>query len=160
MAAAIEASLLVRAMEEDDLDRVMVIEEASYEFCWTRRIFADCLRVGYTCLVLAQDEEVYGYGVLMLGPQEAHVLNVCIAESLRGQGWARHLMHELTDVSIRSGCRELFLEVRPSNPIALNLYTSLGFHEIGMRPGYYKTQSGREDAIVMAMSLEGIAPHR
>jgi ribosomal-protein-alanine N-acetyltransferase len=45
----------------------------------------------------------------------------------------------------------MFLEVRPSNPKAIKLYRSLGFNEIGMRPGYYPAANGkREDAIVMA----------
>ena len=29
------------------------------------------------------------------------------------------------------------LEVRPSNQVAINLYTSLGFRSVGQRPKYY-----------------------
>jgi ribosomal-protein-alanine N-acetyltransferase len=48
----------------------------------------------------------------------------------------------------------VFLEVRPSNTAAVALYESLGFNEIGMRPGYYKTENGeREDALMMAYTL-------
>ena len=160
MVAVLDNQYTVRLMEEEDLDQVIAIEEASYEFCWTRKIFADCLRAGYTCLVLTDQEEVLGYGILLIGPQESHVLNVCIAEPIRGLGWARHMMREMIDMSIRCKCLELYLEVRPSNPVAYGLYESLGFNEVGLRPNYYKARDGREDAIVMALSLQGMEVSR
>ncbi|MCB1756462.1 MAG: ribosomal protein S18-alanine N-acetyltransferase [Gammaproteobacteria bacterium] len=153
MVAAFDNNFYVRLMEPEDLPQVMAIEKASYDFCWSERIFRDCMRVGYCCLVLADHDEVHGYAILMIGPQEAHVLNICIEECWRGRGWARQLMYEMIDFSAHNGCRELFLEVRPSNPVAYGLYDSMGFNEIGRRANYYKAHGGREDAIVMAMSL-------
>ena len=43
--------------------------------------------------------------------------------------------------------------LRPSNPVAKELYESLGFMEIGRRPSYYPARGGREDAIVMALDM-------
>lgn len=154
MVAAFDNDFCVRLMEEEDLPQIMAIETASYEFCWNERIFRDCMRVGYCCLVLADHDVIHGYGILMVGPQEAHVLNICIENLSRGQGWARHMMLEMIDFSAGADCSELFLEVRPSNPVAFGLYESLGFNEIGRRPNYYKAHGGREDAIVMALTLK------
>ena len=47
----------------------------------------------------------------------------------------------------------LFLEVRQSNRAAIQLYDAMGFHQIGVRVGYYPTKKGNEDAIVMAKAL-------
>jgi ribosomal-protein-alanine N-acetyltransferase len=47
----------------------------------------------------------------------------------------------------------VFLEVRPSNVVACDLYRSLGFNEIGVRRNYYPAQKGHEDALVMALDL-------
>jgi ribosomal-protein-alanine N-acetyltransferase len=47
----------------------------------------------------------------------------------------------------------VFLEVRPSNPLAKALYESVGFVEIGRRPRYYPARDGREDAVVMVLEL-------
>jgi ribosomal-protein-alanine N-acetyltransferase len=47
----------------------------------------------------------------------------------------------------------VFLEVRPSNLAAVQLYQTLGFNEIGVRRGYYPTPRGHEDAQVMALDL-------
>lgn len=150
-----DTHLIVRSMEEEDILQVMSIEKESYDFCWTEKIFRDCMKSGYCCLVLVdKDDNVFGYAVLMIGVGESHVLNICVTNSHRGRGWARHIMLEMIDFSQRVKCSDMFLEVRPSNPIAYGLYQSLGFNDVGMRPGYYKANGGREDAIVMAKSLE------
>jgi ribosomal-protein-alanine N-acetyltransferase len=47
----------------------------------------------------------------------------------------------------------LFLEVRRSNKNAILLYEKKGFNEVGIRPNYYKTTNGNEDAILMAFSF-------
>jgi ribosomal-protein-alanine N-acetyltransferase len=47
----------------------------------------------------------------------------------------------------------MLLEVRPSNEAAIRLYQRYGFERIGVRRGYYPTEGGREDAIVMRISL-------
>jgi ribosomal-protein-alanine N-acetyltransferase len=47
----------------------------------------------------------------------------------------------------------MLLEVRPSNPGAQAMYRRRGFQPIGRRPDYYRTEAGREDAIVMRRPL-------
>ena len=47
----------------------------------------------------------------------------------------------------------VFLEVRPSNDMAMKLYSDAGFDEVGMRRNYYPAKHGREDALIMARSL-------
>ena len=49
--------------------------------------------------------------------------------------------------------QDVFLEVRPSNLHAIALYQSLGFVEVGRRRGYYQAEVGREDALVLKLSL-------
>jgi ribosomal-protein-alanine N-acetyltransferase len=51
------------------------------------------------------------------------------------------------------GARTMLLEVRPSNPAALAMYARYGFLRIGSRRGYYPARDGREDAIVMRVTL-------
>ena len=68
-------------------------------------------------------------------------------------GLGRRLLMRLLDVIRWSGAERVFLEVRPSNPVAQKLYASIGFTEIGRRPRYYPARDGREDAIVMELVL-------
>jgi len=52
------------------------------------------------------------------------------------------------------GSKKIFLEVRISNAIAIDLYKAAGFKEIGLRKNYYRLKEGREDAILMSKSLK------
>lgn len=147
------ASATLRVMEVADLDRVMQNEVRAYAFPWTRGIFVDCLRAGYENWVLEHAGDVIGHGVLSVAAGEAHVLNVCVGRDFQGKGLGRVLTTHLIE---RARVREaslLFLEVRPSNHVALQLYTSLGFNEIGVRRNYYPAHNGHEDARVLAMEL-------
>lgn len=151
MAVVIKPAIQLRAMRLDDLDAVSVLEDASYAFPWTRGIFDDCVKTGHSCWVLCVDGEIAGYGILSMGAGEAHVLNVCIGPVWRSRGLGRHLLGRLLDLARWNGAERVFLEVRPSNPLAKTLYESVGFLEIGRRPRYYPAHAGREDAIVMVL---------
>jgi len=72
---------------------------------------------------------------------------------MHGQGLGRRLLQHLIATAGRESADTLFLEVRISNWAAYCLYISMGFNEIGLRPGYYPTKDGREDAMVLALSL-------
>ncbi len=147
------ASPELRRMLPEDLDRVIAIEASAYESPWSRAIFADCLRAGYECCVLARENEIIGYAVLSSGANESHILNVCVMPAEQGNGYGRRLVKRLIDIARWQRSERVFLEVRPSNPHAIALYESVGFNEFGRRPNYYPGKRGREDALVMAMEL-------
>ena len=144
----------LRPMREADLDEIMRIELRAYPFPWTRGIFRDCMHAGYPMWVQERDGTIVGYGVLSIGVEEAHVLNLCTASGSEGQGLGRRMLQALLRVARGFGSQRVFLEVRLSNPRAIALYDRSGFNEIGRRPRYYPAaNNGREDAIVMAMEL-------
>jgi ribosomal-protein-alanine N-acetyltransferase len=153
MAAVVKPVIQVRGMRIEDVATVSTLENASYEFPWSAGIFSDCVKAGHPCWVLSVDSVIAGYGILSMGAGEAHLLNVCVDPAYRGQGLGRHLLGRLLDIARWNGAERLFLEVRPSNPLAKALYESVGFGEIGRRPRYYPARNGREDAIVMARDL-------
>ena len=149
--APCDASL--RPMREADLDAVMRIEARAYPFPWTPGIFRDCLRAGYPMWVQENAGAIVGYGVLSIAADEAHLLNLCTAPGHEGRGLARRMLQALLRVARGGGAQRVFLEVRPSNPRAIELYDRSGFNEIGRRPRYYPAKNGREDALVMAIEL-------
>lgn len=142
-----------RPMRAKDLEVITAIEQSAYEFPWTQGIFSDCLHAGYECWVMECAPEIIGYGILSAAADEAHVLNLCIAPAMQGQGYGRRLIARLIDLARWCHAERVFLEVRPSNVRALALYAKLGFNEIGERPNYYPAKRGREAAIVMAIEL-------
>lgn len=154
MSAVVEpAPLRIRAMQKADLDNVMRIECAVYAFPWTRRIFLDCLNVGYRCIVGELDAAFAGYAVMSTGAGEAHILNLCVASEHQGRGLGRGLLQAMLHDAMLLKVDTVFLEVRQSNRVALKLYDRLGFNEIGVRKDYYPDRHGREDAIILALTL-------
>lgn len=142
-----------RLMENADVETVWAIERAASAFPWTEKTFADCLQVGYDAWVYERGDEIYGYSVMAVGAEEAHVLNICVHPDRQRQGCGRYIVRHLIKVAGRRGVHSIFLEVRPSNDRALSLYQQFGFSEIGMRKGYYPARRGREDALVLALPL-------
>jgi ribosomal-protein-alanine N-acetyltransferase len=94
-----------------------------------------------------------GHAVLMQVLDEAHLLNISLAEAQQGCGLGAAFLAYLSDVAKGQGATRMFLEVRVSNERARRFYERNGFAEIGRRRGYYPAAAGREDAIVMARDL-------
>lgn len=149
-----EAALGFSVMTLDDLPTVMRIERRSYPFPWTEGIFRDCINAGYYCVLLTRGSEVLGYGVMAVAIEEAHLLNLCVDLKHQGRRYGRRLLEHLISRAREFGARRMLLEVRVSNLVAQTLYQSIGFVEIGIRRGYYPDRIGREDAIVLELSLE------
>lgn len=143
----------LRVMLDEDLKRVIAIEEASYTHPWTLGIFRDCLRVGYHCQVMLIDDEIQGYAVMSEAVGEAHILNVCVSPERQGEGLGKMLVEYLLESARRMRAEIVLLEVRPSNKTALNLYHNMGFCEVGTRKNYYPSHTGREDALILALNL-------
>ena len=142
-----------RPMLVPDIAAVAAVERASYLFPWSEGVFRDCVRVGYLCRVVEADGEVAGYGIMSFGAGEAHILNICIRSDLRGAGVGRKLMDFLLERARDEYMQEVFLEVRPSNAVAIRLYETLGFTRVGVRKSYYQATGGREDALVYKLEL-------
>jgi ribosomal-protein-alanine N-acetyltransferase len=153
MSAAVRPATAIRPMQASDLGNVHLVEQASYEYPWSRAVFRDCLLAGYYSLVLEIDGVVSGYAIMSIASSEAHVLNLCVHPDVRHFGYGRRLLNALLFKAEDAATQQVFLEVRPSNRAAIELYLSAGFQQIGIRPAYYQASNGRENAIVLALTL-------
>ena len=144
---------LIRPLGESDLDRIMEIEHSAYPYPWSSGIFADCIRVGYDCSGLQLGPELIAYVIQAQAVGESHLLNLCVAPNWQGSGYGTLLLDHAIRLARLQNCSCMFLEVRPSNPVGIGLYGRKGFSVVGERPDYYRTDSGRENAIVMRLPL-------
>src|SRR5262245_49722572 len=146
--------LSLAPMTLDDLDEVMAIERASFQTPWSKGAFRYELtqnRVARSLLVRI-GTQIVGYLCLWEIGHEIHITNLAVHPSFRRRGVARALLgHVLADARKRD-VDLAFLEVRPTNAEALNLYESFGFQVIGRRKGYYFDTG--EDALVMETRLD------
>jgi ribosomal-protein-alanine N-acetyltransferase len=153
MSAAVEPRTEIRLMQPSDLKSVATVERAAYAFPWSLGIFRDCLLAGYHCIVLDVGTSVTGYGIMSIAAAEAHLLNLCVHPGTQRLGYGRQLLNALLLKAEDADVEKIFLEVRPSNRVALRLYQSVGFEQIGIRPAYYQAERGREDAVVLSVAV-------
>lgn len=153
MSAVLKPAPVLAPMREQDLAEVLAIESALYTHPWTRGNFADSLRAGYECRTYRLQGELIGYFVLLAAAGEAHLLNLTIAELHQRRGYGTALLNDATALTRKLGAKNVFLEVRPSNRAAQELYYRYGFRKIAVRRDYYPARGGREDALVLSLAL-------
>jgi len=140
-------------MNARDLDAVAALESSLQLFPWSRGNFADSLEAGHSVWVLRRGGDLIGFSVMMRVLDEAHLLNIGVAEACQGQGYGARMLRQVMENARLAGADRLFLEVRPSNARAVELYRHFGFRQIGLRKGYYPAVAGREDGLVFDKEL-------
>jgi [ribosomal protein S18]-alanine N-acetyltransferase len=104
-------------------------------------------------LVILADTQALGFVVFSRVLDEACIHNIAVDPSLQGGGMGRLLLGAALHQSLGEGATRCYLEVRASNGSARGLYEQLGFQLDGLRKNYYTTAAGREDALLMSLSL-------
>ena len=133
-------------MSRSDVPIVATLEREIYPEPWSSRVYFDELGHANRSYVVANDEEdIIGYGGLMLVEADAHITTLGVAPGHRRRRLGTRLLLALVERAIGRGARHLTLEVRATNTDAQQLYERFGFAPVGKRKGYY----AGEDAIVM-----------
>lgn len=128
-------------MVQEDADGVARVEAACMPVPWSRQSFWEEASHTDAYYLIARDVDrdnlIVAYAGCWVLVNEGHITNVAVDPDYQGQGLGRRLMNELTSRVKALGVDSMTLEVRPSNTVAINLYTSLGFRSVGQRPKYY-----------------------
>lgn len=128
-------------MVQEDADGVARVETACMPVPWSRQSFWEEASHTDAYYLIARDVDrdnlIVAYAGCWVLANEGHITNVAVDPDYQGQGLGRRLMNELTSRVKALGVDSMTLEVRPSNTVAINLYTSLGFRSVGQRPKYY-----------------------
>ncbi|WP_055074204.1 ribosomal protein S18-alanine N-acetyltransferase [Pseudanabaena sp. 'Roaring Creek'] len=94
-----------------------------------------------------EDRELLGFGCLWSVLEEAHITVLAVRPEYQGQGFGKAIVWGLLKKSRDRHLEWATLEVRASNHVAIALYQSFGFKEIGRRPNYYEVTG--EDALML-----------
>ena len=140
----------VETLEEEDLEAVVAIEEASFSNPWTRQMFLWELQnvgVSYAYVLRTPEWPVAAFCTIWVVLDEIHINNVAVRPECRGQGAGLALLRFILRLGGSLGARRATLEVRRSNAAALKLYDRLGFRVAGARRNYYSNPV--EDALIL-----------
>jgi ribosomal-protein-alanine N-acetyltransferase len=136
-------------MGQGDLEAVVAIEQLNAKSPWSKKQFLQCIE---WTQVIVVDNAVLGFSVVVDVVDQAELQNISMHPNHKRLG----LGEELLDYVIQrlpEQINQIYLEVRVSNSSAIRLYNKIGFVEVGQRRGYYSTEYGREDALLMSRSL-------
>lgn len=155
----------VREMRWQDLGAVSALErELHPEDAWsTASWWAElALRPRRDYLVVHRDGKLEGYAGADrdLAGARADVMTLGVAPQARGGGLGHLLLDELHRRAADAGAREMALEVREDNAGARALYRRHGYHQVHRRAGYYRSEHGPVDALVLSVPLPAAPPER
>jgi ribosomal-protein-alanine N-acetyltransferase len=137
-------------MRSTDLPAVMEIDRQSLPRPWSEATWREELSSPLSLyVVLAEGDAISGHIGIKRIVDKIHVMTLAVRPSRRRQGFARVLLKAALAQPTSVGARHIYLEVRPNNLEARALYSSLGFVQTGVRPGYY----GDEDALLLTLDL-------
>ena len=144
-----------RPLRASDVAYVAALEAQIHAAPWTAGNFRDALAAGYSALVGEREGRIVAFGVMMLAPFEAQLLNLSVVPDARREGLGTDLLLRFLADAVRMGAEQVFLEVRVGNAAAIALYEREGFVRVARRVSYYPPgpNGDREDALVMRCRL-------
>ena len=124
--------LVWRPLAPRDVATVAALEAQIHAAPWTLGNFNDALAAGYSTRVAERDGRIVAYGVLMLAPGEAQLLNVSVVHDARRQGLGRALVDDAMAWCAEKGVDEVCLGVAPRSMRSRRFYERYGFEEVSV----------------------------
>ena len=129
-------------------------EEENSERSWLSRVAGRLGLGGSAPEPLPEDDyAIAGYVSVWYQGDEAHITEIAVRETLRGNGIGELLLIGSLRAAVEYGSHVMTLEARVSNFIAQRLYEKYSFKSVGIRKGYYS--DNREDAVIMTTTPIG-----
>lgn len=144
----------IRVLTLEDFPVVAALEMAAHPLPWTVDVLGNSLGNHYRRWGLWRDKHLLAMAFFQVVAPEVELLNLAVSPGSQGCGVGRSFLHTLLQQFHTEGIARCFLEVRASNVSAIRLYEHLGFNQMGVRPRYYPSLQGREDAHLYALELE------
>ena len=118
---------------------------------WSEKAMAELLALpGSFGWLAAENAAPLGFVLARIAADEAEILTILVLPPYRRQGLAERLIEAVIGNAKTKAVGKLFLEVALSNVAGLELYTKVGFVQVGRRPHYYANGG---DALLLAKDL-------
>lgn len=141
----------LQKLKFEHLQQMAEIEKEAFKAPWSVNMFIpELASEDAVYLVGTEDEEVVCYGGFHKIFDEGHIMNIAVKDNHRKQGLGRELINALIARAKLLGINRMTLEVSEKNIAAINLYSSFGFENCGIRKNYYADGS---NAFIMWKNL-------
>ena len=140
--------MTIESMTVDDIAQVAEIERQIFSIPWSEKAFRDSMESDNTIYIVAKENDnVAGYAGMYLSFEEGNITNVAVNPLSRRKGSGEKIVRDILNRAYEKGVRDVFLEVRETNSVAIALYEKIGFKEEGIRKNFY--DKPRENALIM-----------
>jgi [ribosomal protein S18]-alanine N-acetyltransferase len=120
---------------------------------WTESQCLGVVSMPGSHLVIASRDPVVGFALSRVIVGDCELMLLAVAPQTQRQGIGRALLDAVIENARMANADNVFLEVRDANP-AIELYTAMGFIEVGRRRGYYRGSFGETfDALTYRLVL-------
>jgi len=146
-------------MEASDIRYIVDIERTCFPAPWHQKAFLSEINNPYSLNIVIKEidplenHRIWAYSCNHVIGSELSILRMAVAAEKRRLGIGKHLLGIVLHRAMQRGAAKAFLEVRPSNRIAILLYQKLDFRVIGTRPNYYP-ETGEPALVMMKMLKE------
>ena len=140
---------MIKKLTSDDVDyieQIFNLEKEIFKNSAFNKSYMETLIKGdnsfiYTYII---DDKVCGYLMVLDSIDVYEILAIATIEKYRNKGIAQELLDKIKT-------KDIFLEVRESNQVAINFYKKNKFKEISVRKNYYSEPN--ENAIIMKLEV-------
>ena len=130
----------------DYIEQIFNLEKEIFKSSAFNKSYLDTLIKGDNSFIYVYliDDKVSGYLMILDSIDVYEILAIATVEEYRNKGIAQKLLDKIKT-------KDIFLEVRESNKIAINFYKKNKFKEISIRKNYYSKPT--ENAIIMKLEV-------
>ena len=140
---------MIKKLTSDDIDYIEQIFNLEKEIFKNSAFSIDYLKTlikndNSFIYIYLIDNQVCGYLMVLDSIDVYEILAIATVEEYRNKGIAQELLDKIK-------MKDIFLEVRESNQVAINFYKKNKFKEISIRKNYYSEPT--ENAIIMKLEV-------
>ncbi|MCP5321826.1 MAG: ribosomal protein S18-alanine N-acetyltransferase [Pseudomonadales bacterium] len=143
----------MREASTDDAPAIAALDARVNASPWSADAVRETLQRAGGFVFCMPDGALAGFVLFTVVADECEILDIAIDPEYRRAGRASRLLEAAQRAAADRGATRCLLEVRESNASAQAFYHSAGFAVTGRRRDYYRTTTGREDALLMSRSI-------
>ena len=130
----------------DYIEQIFSLEKEIFKNSSFNRVYLDTLVKGNNSFIYVYliEDKICGYLMVLDSIDVYEILAIATIEEYRNNGIAQELLDKIKT-------KDIFLEVRESNQVAINFYKKNKFKEISVRKNYYSEPN--ENAIIMKLEV-------
>ena len=140
---------MIKKLTSDDIDyieQIFNLEKEIFKNSAFSKSYLNTLIKGDNSFIYIYliDSKVFGYLMILDSIDVYEILAIATVEEYRNKGIAQELLDKIKT-------KDIFLEVRESNQVAINFYKKNRFKEISIRKNYYSEPT--ENAVIMKLEV-------